>query len=231
MHTHRLLNDLVTPRSGQLNDTVPSDSGEDGSGQRRRFDGLALDDEDVAGGHLLKVSVGLGVEVDNIRISVLLGLKLSHQHGRVVASGFGATHSSRGSAVETLLDDEVNGGKLTSLEIRTDGSGINTESIFGRRAKAENGTSTHEERAEVETTLAMGRDEIGIFTDNGGDGINELSLGNGGHTHTGGTGGEALGVFVGTEKEHATVLDAALGLHTLKNGLTIVEDLGGWVHG
>ncbi len=48
--------------------------------ERGSFDGVALDDKDVAGGHLLQIGVRLGVQIDHIRVARLLRRQLDHQH-------------------------------------------------------------------------------------------------------------------------------------------------------
>eukprot|EP00955_Chlamydomonas_euryale_P058166 356995-Chlamydomonas_euryale.AAC.10 len=65
MHAHRRLLHRVATHARHLDDGRARDARQDGPGERRRFDGLALDAEDVARRHLLQVGVALCVQASS----------------------------------------------------------------------------------------------------------------------------------------------------------------------
>lgn len=225
-----LLLDLIPPGARQLNDGPPRDAGQDGALKWRRADSVPFDNEDVAAGHLLQVGVGLGVQVDDVREPLALGGQLCDQHGGVVAGALGAAHAAGGGPVEARLHDQVDGGELPSLEVRSNGSAVHNEGVGGSGAQAQDGAAAHQQGAQVKRSLALRRNEIGVGAHGLLDAADEQVLGGSDHGHACSAGGHAVGVAIGAEEDNAA-LGAALCLHALKNGLSVVECLGGRVHG
>eukprot|EP00960_Hanusia_phi_P073670 768062-Hanusia_phi.AAC.6 len=124
-----------------------------------------------------------------------------------------------------MLDLELDRRELVALEVGSDWGHVHQEGVAGSRGEAEDGSSSDDERADVERSLAAWRDPVSVCQHTALDALDEGLLGDGRHTESLAAIADAPRVLVRAENDDPSIL-RPLGLHALKDSLPVVQDAG-----
>ena len=226
---HRTALDRPAEVGGDLLEGHVGDGGQHGMAVGRHVGSVGLDAEEVRGGELLHICMGLRVEVELDGPAVVLRLLVGEEGGGVVAADLDVAHSVGGGAVP-IIEDHGADGLESALVVGADGHHHHHEGVLLGGGYADLGAGADKERTQVEGAAgSVGRNELLIGGDDLVEGLEEHLLGDGGHDAAHGGTVHTLRVLLGTEDHDLSAL-LAEGLHTLEALLAVVKAGGADMH-